>query len=113
MKNVIQILQITPEHRSKIITDTYIAWCIAHVPNPKALQMALSNQRLANYFIDQYKALEHQFCLQTQIFNVNWTRNTCMDNYINITNQIFKRYPKSLLPKVTIKEKQSANVNYN
>lgn len=113
MKTVTQILQITPSHRKQMIMDTYVAWCMTHVPHPKELQLALNNQRLFNYYLAQYKHLEMQFRLHSTVFNVNWNRSKCFDLYIDITNAIFKRYPQTLLPKITIKEKEKVHANFN
>ena len=109
MSTILKILQISKEARTAILYDTYATWCMTHTPNAKQLQMSLTSQPLFNYFVAHYKELEQQFIIHKQLYCVNWDKKKKLELYLKFIDEIYRKYPQTLLPKIKAKEKELAN----
>ncbi|MGG5507928.1 MULTISPECIES: hypothetical protein [unclassified Myroides] len=109
-KEIIQLLEITPDHYDQVVLETYFEWCGSFNKSPKAFQLSLSSKALQNYFRKHYSDLEELFVKQIQSYK-HLPAKDKNAFYADVTNEIFKNYPGALLPKLKRKELTHSNLN--
>jgi len=100
-----QVLKISVVDYNKILWDTKFDWFRIYTTSNQELQVALLNQSLHNYFDKTFKELENHFINQILFFDSPKNQSELIDLYIDITNDIFKKFPKALKPKLKAKQK--------
>lgn len=61
MKAIKEVLNIAQYQYDQLLIDHYIAWCGRRSVNDYQLQTMMSNQRLFNWFRNEYETLELAF----------------------------------------------------
>lgn len=104
---IYKILNTTAEQYNQMYWETKLDWFHAYNQSNQDLQLALLNQRLHNFFDKKYKDLENHFMNQVLLFNQGKSADELIDLYVDITNDIYKAYPKAL--QIKIKKTQRIN----
>ncbi len=108
MKAIIHLLQTTPERYQKIQFDSYITWCQSYGRTPNRMQILLCNQRVYEWFTNEYRKQELLFLEQV---NPSWKVGEIREFYAEITNKILFVYPAPFVKNVQKMKLQTTNYN--
>lgn len=100
-----QILKISLADYKDILWSTKFDWFKTYNHTYQDLQIAITNQKLHNYYDKKYQELENHFLNQIRFFEAPKTPHEMIDLYIDVTNEIFRTYPRALEEKLTVKQK--------
>ncbi len=90
MKSIIHLLQLTPEFYAEKHFDFYVSWCGHYGGTPHRMQTLLCNQRVYEWFCNEYRKQELLF-LET--VNPKLGVKQIRVLYAEMTNKVLERYP--------------------
>ena len=93
--------------------ETRLYWFKINNPTNQELQIALLNQSIHNYFDKKFNELEQHFCNHIMCFGTSKNQNELIDLYVDITNEIYRYYPKALSKKLKSKQKIHNHHQFN
>lgn len=108
MKTITHILQATKDSYEKLKFETYITWCQSYGKTPNRMQSLLCNQRVYDWFSNEYRKTELLFLEQV---NPTWNVGEIRLLYAEITNRVLFVYPRPLVKKVQKIALQTTNYN--
>lgn len=104
MKDVLTILNKTPEERNSLIFESLLYWAGKQTFTRTQMQMVLINKPIKKWFFMEYEKLETIFVNLVKSFP-NATLQHNEDLYARITGDIYEHYPKVLLDPIINKYK--------
>lgn len=108
MKTVIHLLKTTTQMYNDRHFQTYITWCEAYGQTPARMQLLLSNQKVYDWFSNEYRKLELQFLERV---NPKYEVGEVRCFYAKITNKILMLYPSPYIKKVRQIKLETTNYN--
>lgn len=96
-KQLLKLLNITPEQYEDQTMNLWAEWCTAKVVNPKKLQKMLICQALFNWWQRELESLEIEFINDMQTSITQLDPEAYLKAYHFTTRRIYERFSKPLI----------------
>lgn len=101
-------LNYTENDYDKLVFDSYVAWCSAHAYSNNHFQLLLINNKLYNWFMNEYSRREKSFLYTAKPFIGKASIADLRSLYDDKTAQIIF-YPKPILDQILNAAKMNAS----
>ncbi len=97
--NIQQTLKYSTAKYNRLVLETYIAYCGLVAASNTDFQKIVANTAYFNWWLQEYRILEHQFLQDVQPYIDYLEVSAIRDFYDEKTTKIALRYSKTLLSK--------------
>ncbi len=108
MKTIIHLLELTPKFYAKYHFDYYVGWCAHYGGKTNKMQMLLCNQRVYDWFCNEYRKQELLFLEQV---NPASEVGEMRELYYGMISKVLDVYPRPFVKGLQKIEIQTTNYN--
>lgn len=95
--NAHNLLQLSEDTYDLMVLSFYLSWCKGHSSGEQDLQKLMTNQPLLEWFIVEYRKLEHSFLSEITPYIRVATHKDCIATYDRNIRKIYLHFNTPLI----------------